>query len=191
MTGLPAKHALLASMAVFSNDRATVVLIAIGQGTPFPGETEVSEYLSLHGVGPRAPGRSQKPAGPVGAALSDAASGCDLLVVGGYGHSRTIETIFGGDDRVCSFRMPISRSSWLIETFLTAIPDPVCLRAFIPTGSAGPVVHKNRCRAADNGRTYRLSPTKDNKMWNLHRISSTSGDEGRIDRKKTNSGMMR
>jgi hypothetical protein len=30
------------------------------------------------------------------------------------------------------------------------------------------------CRA--NGRTYRLSPTKD-KMWNLHRVSSTSDEE--------------
>ena len=30
------------------------------------------------------------------------------------------------------------------------------------------------CRA--NGRTYRLSPTKD-KMWNLYRVNSTSDDE--------------
>jgi nucleotide-binding universal stress UspA family protein len=91
--GLPARHALLASMP-FLERSGDVEFLAVGKGTVLD-ETEVAEFLSLHGVNMRIC-TIQKPAGPVGEALLDAAKGSDLLVVGGYGHSRVIETIFGG-----------------------------------------------------------------------------------------------
>lgn len=92
-SGLAAKHALFAGMP-FLERSGTVELLALGE-TTVRNEAEVREYLSLHGVNVKFR-TIQKPAGPIGPALFEAARGCDLLVVGGYGHSRTIEAIFGG-----------------------------------------------------------------------------------------------
>jgi nucleotide-binding universal stress UspA family protein len=58
---------------------------------------ELKEYLSLHGVTP-AVQNFEGGTKSTGEALLDAALavGADMLVMGGYGHSRLRETIFGG-----------------------------------------------------------------------------------------------
>jgi nucleotide-binding universal stress UspA family protein len=58
---------------------------------------ELKEYLSLHGITP-AVQNFERGAKSTGEALLDAALsiGAELLVMGGYGHSRLRETIFGG-----------------------------------------------------------------------------------------------
>ena len=59
--------------------------------------TEAKQYLALHGIDARET-RIPAPVQPTAIELLDAARkiNCDLLVIGGYGHSRTLETLFGG-----------------------------------------------------------------------------------------------
>jgi nucleotide-binding universal stress UspA family protein len=108
--GRAAAHALFAAMP-FLEAAGRLDLLCIGKGTVAEAELgEVEAYLTLHDVKvschivPRT-------ARPVGETLLDAAAGlgCDLIVVGGYGHSRALETIFGGaTDHIASHtRIPM------------------------------------------------------------------------------------
>lgn len=91
--GLPAAHALVAAMPLIEN-AASVELLTVGRGPSSGSETsEALEYLRLHGVAATA---RPLPRGAAGRALLAAAEGCDLLVIGGYGHSQMLETVFGG-----------------------------------------------------------------------------------------------
>ena len=95
--GLAAAHALTAAIPIL--EKATKVeLLEVGH---FPADRqrvrEAREYLALHGIeiSVNAIERGQRAVGEV---LLEAAvkNGCDLLIVGGYGHSRLRESIFGG-----------------------------------------------------------------------------------------------
>jgi len=95
--GLAAAHALTATIP-FLKKAWKVELLEVGH---FPAGhqrvREAREYLALHDVeiSVSAIERGQRAIGEV---LLEAATndGCDLLVVGGYGHSRLRESIFGG-----------------------------------------------------------------------------------------------
>jgi len=65
-----------------------------------PGLAALAEWLARHGVKGK-PKRVALKGWPVGGTLvaEAAAAGADLLVMGGYGHSRLRETIFGGATR--------------------------------------------------------------------------------------------
>lgn len=108
--GRAAAHALVAALP-FLESAQRVDLLCVGKRTASEIDlAEVTEYLALHRVKAtdQLIGRTGR---PVGETLLDAAagSGCDLIVVGGYGHSRTLETIFGGaTDHIASHaRIPI------------------------------------------------------------------------------------
>ena len=108
--GRAAAHALIAAIPFLESSRR-VDLLCIGKGLQSELElTEVKEYLVLHKV--KVTDQSiARTSRPIGETLLDAAAGagCDLIVVGGYGHSRTLETIFGGvTDHIASHaRIPI------------------------------------------------------------------------------------
>lgn len=95
--GLPAAHALVSAIP-FLEKSGAVQLLAVRRGLGHDFDiAEVTEYLGLHGVDVRyqdiSSGSHQTGEQLLAAA---AGQGCDLLVVGGYGHSRTLETVFGG-----------------------------------------------------------------------------------------------
>lgn len=92
-----AAHALSAALPIL--ERASAVELYSVQPPPLQAGSleEAIEYLALHGIAATA--RVIDPAGAVPGAvlLSEAArGGANLLVLGGYGHSRLLETLFGG-----------------------------------------------------------------------------------------------
>lgn len=93
--GVAAAHALTAALPFLACAGAVdVVSVAPAESVSADGAIE---YLSLHGI--RARPRTVDPAGSSpGEALLKAAAegGASLLVLGGYGHSRLSETLFGG-----------------------------------------------------------------------------------------------
>lgn len=92
-----AAQALVAAAAILENAE-TIELISVGESQPENGRlSEAREYLALHNI--RCAERVvQRGTRSIADALLDTASsdGCDLLVVGGYGHSRLMESVFGG-----------------------------------------------------------------------------------------------
>jgi nucleotide-binding universal stress UspA family protein len=91
-----AAHALIAAVP-FLEAAGTANLFCIRKF--FSGEysiAEAHEYLGLHNV--QTTETTIDGDRPVGDMLLDAAmkAGCDLLVAGGYGHGRMLESIFGG-----------------------------------------------------------------------------------------------
>jgi nucleotide-binding universal stress UspA family protein len=96
-----AAHALAAALPFLERARE-VVLLAVGEDSNDPDAeamARVAEGLAWHGV-PAAP--LTLPSGPQGAAytlLAAAAERRALLVIGGYGHNRLKEWIFGGVTR--------------------------------------------------------------------------------------------
>ncbi|HEV2562481.1 MAG TPA: universal stress protein [Rhizomicrobium sp.] len=95
--GLAAAHALSAALPYLAV--ADAVEIFAVQQAPLDNKSldEAVEYLALHGIAatPRVVDRGALSAGE---ALLDAAtkSGASMLVIGGYGHSRLMETMLGG-----------------------------------------------------------------------------------------------
>lgn len=96
-----AAHALAAALPFLTRARE-VVLLAVGEGGSDPDAealARVAEGLAWHGVPAAA---LTLPSGPRGAAhtlLAAAAERQALLVIGGYGHNRLQEWIFGGVTR--------------------------------------------------------------------------------------------
>jgi nucleotide-binding universal stress UspA family protein len=89
-------HALTAALPYLKKAEA-VDILSVKNGTPHGNGAEVAAYLSLHGI---AATHRLLARGEVGVAemLVDTAAndGFDMLVAGGYGHSRLMESIFGG-----------------------------------------------------------------------------------------------
>jgi nucleotide-binding universal stress UspA family protein len=89
--------ALCAAMPFLENAVAVHLLTAAGERTDTDAVDRARDYLAWHGIGSE---QHVIEAGsePVGAALSNraAAVGADLLVMGGYGHTRLRERILGG-----------------------------------------------------------------------------------------------
>jgi nucleotide-binding universal stress UspA family protein len=95
--GDTAAHALLAATPILeSADAVQFACVRPGTAEKHPLQ-DAKEYLSLHNVKTceTVIGDSKE---AIAEKLLDtaAASGYDLLVCGGYGHSRTVETLFGG-----------------------------------------------------------------------------------------------
>jgi nucleotide-binding universal stress UspA family protein len=96
--GRDAAAKALVSAIPFLEKAASIELVSVGRLRPEDSSmSDAREFLSLHGIG-SAERVIQAGSHAVADALLDTArdSGCDLLVVGGYGHSRLIESIFGG-----------------------------------------------------------------------------------------------
>ena len=94
--GIACAHALMSAMPYLENAKAVEILSV--QDVAVPGTADdVAAYLALHGVScaQRAIPRGER---SVAEALLETAAedGFDMLVAGGYGHSRLMESIFGG-----------------------------------------------------------------------------------------------
>jgi nucleotide-binding universal stress UspA family protein len=98
--GLAASHAVTAAMPWLKRARA-VEILSVGSGSATASEMDrLRDYLRVQGVGAVEHSLSPGDLG-AGAAIVDAAqrAGADLLVMGGYGHSRLRELILGGVTR--------------------------------------------------------------------------------------------
>jgi len=95
--GLAAAHALTASLP-FLKKAQSVQILTFARAKERGADAEaVKTYLALHGV--KATAQAFDPGTRGVSELLPAAamqSGCDLLVIGGYGHSHALETVFGG-----------------------------------------------------------------------------------------------
>ena len=90
-------HALMTALP-YLEKAESIELLSIRNGIePGRGVASVASYLELRGLSctPRELPRGDRNVAEVLLATA-AEDGCDLLVVGGYGHSRLMETIFGG-----------------------------------------------------------------------------------------------
>lgn len=110
---LPAAHAVAASLPVLAQ-ATSVVLLTVDHGKRSQIDTtEVLEFLALHGVRARVQHLADS-AQPTGKTLLEAASGCEcnLIALGGFGHSPVLETILGGvtDYIVSHSQIPILMS---------------------------------------------------------------------------------
>jgi nucleotide-binding universal stress UspA family protein len=93
-----AAHAVTAAIPFLEKARSVTILSVGGKELdPEPGSL-LADYLSLHGITASVHLVEQQSGRSVGGALLDEAEkhGADLLVVGGYGHSRLREFIVGG-----------------------------------------------------------------------------------------------
>ena len=96
----PASRALAGALPLLTESEAVHVLVAASQRTdPQQGEAVV-RYLGWHGIEAVAH-RIAANAGRAGPALLTKAEslGCDLFIMGGYGHGRVREMILGGVTR--------------------------------------------------------------------------------------------
>ena len=93
-----AAHAITAALPFLVKAKSVTILCVGEKGIdPEPGSL-LADYLSLHGVNAGIHLADKADGGSVGGALLAQAEklGADLLVVGGYGHSRLREFIIGG-----------------------------------------------------------------------------------------------
>ncbi len=93
---MTAAHALTAALPFLRNARE-VSLVAVSRKANDESEEEAKRFLALHGID--AAVRSVEPnTRSIAEVLLETAvsCGCDLLVIGGYGHSHLRESIFGG-----------------------------------------------------------------------------------------------
>lgn len=96
---VPCARAITAAMPYLEQAEAVDVL-TICAGATAEGIDELCEYLALHGVkaGKRKVEAGARPTGEV-LLESAAALGAGLLVLGGYGHTRLRQLVFGGVTR--------------------------------------------------------------------------------------------
>ena len=97
---IPVSRAVTAAMPILTQAERVHVLTAGSHRTPEEAGSGLVDFLAWHGIDAeihRFPQNGRK----IGAILLDAASGLDsdLLVMGGYGHSRMRELILGGVTR--------------------------------------------------------------------------------------------
>lgn len=98
--GLAASHAVTSAMPWLKRARA-VEILSVGPGASISSEMDrLRDYLRVQGVSAVEHSLSPGDLG-AGAAILDTAqrAGADLLVMGGYGHSRIRELILGGVTR--------------------------------------------------------------------------------------------
>jgi nucleotide-binding universal stress UspA family protein len=92
-------HAVMAAMPYLAKAEAIEILTVQKQASDQQKTDDLREYLALHGLGAtiRAIEAGDKPVGE--SLLAAAAKSTDLLVLGGYGHSRLREMFAGGVTR--------------------------------------------------------------------------------------------
>jgi nucleotide-binding universal stress UspA family protein len=95
--GVTCAHALMAALPYLKKAEA-IELLTVRNGTPQGrGVDNVAAYLALHGLSCSQLVLARGDRDVAEVLLETAANdGCDLLVAGGYGHSRLMESIFGG-----------------------------------------------------------------------------------------------
>lgn len=107
---LPAARALVAALPLLERQGSVPLLMVQADAGKDCETSEVVEYLALHGVKaePRIVAAGH---GGTGARLLAASKelDCGMIVLGAYGHNRTLETVFGGvtDDIVSSASLPV------------------------------------------------------------------------------------
>lgn len=95
-----AAAAIAAAMPFLANAREAVVLAREDWNKPSPPPAEVVDYLARHGVNAAARGFRTGNRTVADTLMEECrAAGADMLVIGGYGHSRTREMVFGGVTR--------------------------------------------------------------------------------------------
>lgn len=97
---MEAAHAASAALPLLARAEHVLLLAGESEQPIEPTLDAVAEWLLRHGI-KVTPKRVKLEAWPVGEELvtEAAKAGADLLVMGGYGHSRMRETIFGGATR--------------------------------------------------------------------------------------------
>ena len=96
---VPCAHAVMAAMPYLAKAEAIEILTVQKQVSDQQKTDDLREYFALHGLSAttRAIEAGDKPVGEV--LLEAAAKSADLLVLGGYGHSRLREMFAGGVTR--------------------------------------------------------------------------------------------
>jgi nucleotide-binding universal stress UspA family protein len=90
-----AARALIGALPYCRRAHSVTLLTCQPTGSPRPAFATLENYLALHGIaGTHKIVDSQRHS--IGETLLASAAGCDLLVMGGYGHSRLGESVFGG-----------------------------------------------------------------------------------------------
>ena len=109
--GLAASRALAGAMPLLQKCKRVEVVTIAPKGEAvdeLPG-FNITRHLSRHGV--KAELRQLAPTDDIGSAILShtASTGADFLVMGGYGHSRVREFIFGGTTRqiLSSMTLPV------------------------------------------------------------------------------------
>ena len=93
---MTAAHALTAALPYLRKAQA-VTLISVRRKPDAESSEEAKQYLALHGIAASVCTVEPGTYGIAETLLEAATSrGCDLLVIGGYGHSHLRETLFGG-----------------------------------------------------------------------------------------------
>ena len=95
--GVACAHALMSALPYLKKAEAIEILTVQNGSHQGRGVESVAAYLALHGLScsQRMLARGERNVAEV--LLETAAdNGCDMLVAGGYGHSRLMESIFGG-----------------------------------------------------------------------------------------------
>jgi nucleotide-binding universal stress UspA family protein len=95
--GVAAQHALVAAVPILQHASHVELLAVYKLAAGEARVSEAKEYLGLQGI-KTSEVIVEKTPEPIGDTLLEVAmnDGCDLLVVGGYGHSQLRESIFGG-----------------------------------------------------------------------------------------------
>jgi nucleotide-binding universal stress UspA family protein len=95
--GVTCAHALMAALP-YLKKAETIELLTVQNGSPQGrGVESVAAYLALHGLSCSQLVLARGEQNVAEVLLETAADhGCDMLVAGGYGHSRLMESIFGG-----------------------------------------------------------------------------------------------
>ncbi len=98
--GAAAAHAVQAALPILATSSAVVGLSAGAREAAEARLGELSAYLSLHGVGLQPEPVADAPGGTTDALLRAVVGArADVLVLGGYGHSRVREFVLGGVTR--------------------------------------------------------------------------------------------
>jgi nucleotide-binding universal stress UspA family protein len=93
---LACAHAITAALP-YLGKAETVEILSVQNGAPHGNGAEVVSYLSLHGIAATHRLLSRGEASTAETLVDTASNdGFDMLVAGGYGHSRLVESIFGG-----------------------------------------------------------------------------------------------
>ncbi|MDE2183232.1 MAG: universal stress protein [Alphaproteobacteria bacterium] len=108
--GIACAHALMSALPYLEQAEGVEILSVQEPPSQARGAEDVAAYLALHGIDCSLRSITRDGQSTAEALLEAAASqGADMLVAGGYGHSRLLESIFGGvtDHIVSHPRIPV------------------------------------------------------------------------------------
>ena len=95
--GVASAHALMSALPYLKKAEAIELLTVQNGSHPGRGVESAAAYLALHGLSSSQLVLARGERSVAEVLLETAANdGCDMLVAGGYGHSRLMESVFGG-----------------------------------------------------------------------------------------------